>query len=392
MTRQLGYGLISVGWMGRLHSIALQRSRLHYPELGLRPRFVIAADPLAEQARYAVDVLGYEASTPDWREVIAHPEVEAVSIAAPNAFHREMAVYAAEHGKHIWLEKPAGLGVADTAAIAAAVARHGVRSTIGFNYRHVPAVAAIRRLIADGELGPITHVRGYFLADYAADPGVALTWRFSRELGGAGVIDDLMSHVVDLLQFLVGPIAEVAATEAITVAQRPRAAPGAAHFSRGSSSDLGPVENPDLCSAVLRFANGAIGSADVGRVSVGHPCGLGFEIGGAKGFVSWNFERMLEFAAHAQVSAAVKGVTQVIASPAHGDYAHFQPGPAIAMSYDDLKVIEAAGFLRLIEGETSDNATADDALAVSRVLDAISRASQSRMWCGISAEPSEREV
>ena len=390
MTGQLGYGLISVGWMGRLHSVALQRSRLHYRELDVRPRFVIAADPVADHAQFAVDVLGYESSTADWRDVILHSEVEAVSIAAPNAFHREIAVFAAEHGKHIWIEKPAGLGLADATDIATAVARAGVRSTVGYNYRHVPAVAAIRRMIADGELGRITHARGYFLADYAADPAVALTWRFSRELGGAGVIDDLMSHVVDLLTFLVGPISEVAATEAIVVAQRPRAAPGAAHFARGSDSDLGPVENPDLCSAVLRFQGGAIGSAEVGRVSVGHPCGLGFEIGGTDGFVSWNFERMLEFAAYTRTSAAVTGVTRVSTSRAHGDYARFQPGPAIAMSYDDLKVIEAAGFVRLMQGETSDNASADDALAVARVLDAIARASQTRSWCGTHGATSER--
>ena len=195
------------------------------------------------------------------------------------------------------------------------------------------------------------------------------------------MIDDLMSHVVDLLTHVVGPVRDVAAAETVVVDQRPRARPGAAHFARGSATDLGPVENADLCSAVLRFANGAIGTADAGRVCVGHPCGLGIEIGGTEGFVTWNFERMLEFNVYTATSPSVAGVTCVKSSAQHGDYARFQPGPAIAMSYDDLKVIEAAGFLRAIQGGESDNATITDAVGVARVLDAMSRAAQSGTWC-----------
>ena len=76
--RSVGVGLISVGWMGKVHSRAYQSIPIVYPELGIKPRLIIAADNVQERADYAVDVLGYEISTLDYRDVLAHPEVDVV--------------------------------------------------------------------------------------------------------------------------------------------------------------------------------------------------------------------------------------------------------------------------------------------------------------------------
>src|SRR5919112_6736491 len=88
-TRELGVGLISVGWMGKLHSRAYQALPSVYPELGLRPRLVHAADTATDRAEYARDVLGYARGSTDYRAVLADPEVDVVSICAPNVLHKE---------------------------------------------------------------------------------------------------------------------------------------------------------------------------------------------------------------------------------------------------------------------------------------------------------------
>ena len=88
--REIGVGLISVGWMGRLHSRAYQALPWVYPELGLRPRLVHAADTAADRVAYARDALGYERGSTDYREVLADPDVDVVSICAPNILHREI--------------------------------------------------------------------------------------------------------------------------------------------------------------------------------------------------------------------------------------------------------------------------------------------------------------
>ena len=93
---EIGIGLLGVGWMGQLHSASYRRVRDHYPACQGTPRLVIAADASQERARAASEELGYESWTADWREVLAHPEVDAVSITAPNFLHLEMALAAAE--------------------------------------------------------------------------------------------------------------------------------------------------------------------------------------------------------------------------------------------------------------------------------------------------------
>ena len=115
---EIGVGLISVGWMGKLHSRAYQAIPLVYPG---------AANPAAagarrghrgDRAEYAQDVLGYAKGSTDYRDVLADPEVDVVSICAPNLLHREIGIAAAEAGKPFWIEKPVGRDAADTAAVA----------------------------------------------------------------------------------------------------------------------------------------------------------------------------------------------------------------------------------------------------------------------------------
>src|SRR5260370_1735667 len=103
---QPGIGLISVGWMGKLHSGADQAVPEVYPELKIRPRLMHAADTAADRADYAREVLGYARASTDYRDVLADPDVDVVSICAPNMLHREIGVAAAEAGKPFRLENP----------------------------------------------------------------------------------------------------------------------------------------------------------------------------------------------------------------------------------------------------------------------------------------------
>lgn len=109
----------------------------------------------------------------------------------PNFIHRDVAIAAAESGKHVWVEKPAGRNAAETQAISDAVRANNVQSAVGFNYRNVPAIEMAKQLIAEGRLGRINHVSIRLLADYAAHPEGALTWRFKTEWSGSGVLGDL---------------------------------------------------------------------------------------------------------------------------------------------------------------------------------------------------------
>ena len=380
MAREIGVGTVSLGWMGQLHTRAYRRLLDHYPECGLRPRLVIAADAVEERARDAAGRLGYEGWTTDWREVVEHPEVEAVSIAAPNYLHREVAVAAARAGKHIWLEKPCGRYPSETYDIGRAIEEAGVVSTIGLMYRYAPVVEYAKELIAAGELGEITHYRGFFLADYAADPNGALTWRYKLGGAGLGVLGDIMPHSIDMAQSLIGPVESVSAQKETFVRTRPEVPEGmgTGHFVVEGGT-RGTVENEDYAGGLLRFENGARGTVETSRTCVGPHVRMSFEVNGTRGALSWDFQRLNELQLY-RTDGPDPGYKTVHAAPGMGDFTNFQPGVGIPMGYDDLKVAEAERFLSSIAGGSQRAAGIHDIVSTMRVVEAMDRSCGTGGW------------
>ena len=385
MTGEIGIGTVSLGWMGLLHTRAYRRLFDHYPDCKLRPRLVMAAD-VAEGAQEASERLGYEGWTADWREVVEHAEVEAVSITAPNYLHREVAVAAAKAGKHVWLETPCGRYPAETFEIGRAVEEAGVRSMIGLMYRHAPAVEYAKDLIAAGQLGEITHYRGYFLADYSADPNGALTWRFKEKYGGLGVLGDLMTHAADMALNLLGPITGVSSQRETFIRERVEAPMGASHFSVVEGGALAPVENEDYASSLVRFENGARGTLETSRTCVGPHVRMSFEVNGSRGALSWNFQRLNELELYRPGGNGEAGYRTVFAAPGMGDFANFQPGAGISMGYDDLKVAEAERFLSSIADGEQREPGMREIVSAMRVVEAMNRSCDSGSWEPVSAE------
>jgi predicted dehydrogenase len=385
--RSVGIGIVGVGWMGRLHAASYRRVADHFPGCAGTPRFVIAADEVDERALTAVEQLGFAAATTDPREVIDHPEVEAVSITGPNHVHKPLALACAAAGKHFWAEKPLGRFPDETLEIAAAAREAGIVTIVGFNYRHAPAVQHARRLIASGRVGEIRNYRGYFLVDYASNPDTTLSWRFLREAAGLGVLGDLMSHVVDTALWLAGPITDVCAQQRIQIATRPvQAAPTTAHYAVAAGAARGDVENEDYVGSLVRFANGASGTLEVGRAILGHHCRMGFELHGTDGAISWDFERMNELELYLPgADSADAGYARVLAGPEHGDFHRYQPGPGIPMGYGDLKVTEAYLLLQSVADGQRRPPSADDADAMARVLMAMQHSVDSCAWRSVTS-------
>jgi predicted dehydrogenase len=384
--KSLGVGLVAVGWMGKVHSRAFQALPIVYPELGVKPRLVIAADTVQERIDYAQNVLGYESGTLDYHEVLNHPEVDVVSICSPNFLHKEIAVAAAKAGKPFWLEKPAGRSLAETQEIAAAAKAAGVPSSIGFNYRNVPAIEHARKLIAEGKLGRIMNVRGVFFADYSSEPNGALSWRFKRDLAGSGVLGDLMGHLVDLMHYVLGSIEEVTGLTHTTHTQRPIQQMGVGtHFDVVEGGEMGDVENEDYAAMLIRFgsnsnAAGAVGTLESSRVLVGPRARYAIEIYGTEGSFVWDFERMNEFEITMHRRGENLGYTRVMASPGIGDFGKFQPGAGTGMGYDDLKVIEAKKFVESLFGIAHNNSNINDAVASAAVLNAVENSAADGKW------------
>lgn len=175
--------------------------------------------------------------------LIADPEVDAVYVATPPSSHAPLAIRALQAGKPVYVEKPMALDAAECEAMLAASRDAGLPLFVAYYRRALPRFLKVRDLLQAGAIGTPREVRVVLHrtldARYA---GVdALPWRVRPEVAGGGLFVDLGSHTLDLLDFLFGPVTEVAGTAR-------------------SVSGAYPAE--DTVAATLAFANGVRGTGD----------------------------------------------------------------------------------------------------------------------------------
>jgi predicted dehydrogenase len=179
-----------------------------------------------------------------------------------------------------------------------AVNKYKVVHQIGFNYRYAPAVQLMKRMIDEGRLGRIFHVRAQFLQDWIIDPDFPLVWRLDKKVCGSGSLGDLGAHFIDMARFLVGEFDSVAGMSKTFIKSRPLSDSMSGLSGRASvaekDSARAEVEVDDATVFVAEFKNGALGVFEATRFAQGHKCGLSIEINGSKGSVKWEFKNMNE--------------------------------------------------------------------------------------------------
>jgi predicted dehydrogenase len=374
--KEVRIGLIGTGVMGKAHATAFKNVPLVFGNEPARPVLEVVADVDADAVKAWAENFGFSRWTTDWREFVEDPNVDIVDITTPNHLHAEMAIAAAEGGKHVYCEKPLANSSADAARIVASVERSGVTSIVGFNYLKNPAQAFAQQLIAEGELGEITLFRGTFDQDFLADPDVPFSWRQDRKLAGTGALGDLGSHTISLAHFLVGDIAEVCGVNATRVKERVVPVNG---------GGMRAVENEDITECLIRFENGAIGSIGTSRVGMGRKLGLGYEIQGTKGSLFYTQERMNELKLYRHTDPdREKGYKTVYIGPEHPGYGAFFGLAGIGLGYNDQKTIEAHDLITAVATGLRVQPDVRFAYGVNKVIDAIDLACQEHCWVQVS--------
>jgi predicted dehydrogenase len=357
----LGLGLIGTGFMGKAHALAYRQAGAVFGDLP-DVRLAVICDTPADKASAMARQFGFAASTDTWRELVTHPDVDIVSITAPNGLHREMALAAIAAGKHVHCEKPMALTLADAQAMQEAAAAAGVQTIVGYNYIHNPAVQHARHLVATGVIGKPVHFRGWVDEDYQADPDLVWTWRAKRADAGLGTLGDLGCHLVSMSQILMWPIESLLADTQIIHETRPLP----------SGEGRARVENEDTASAILRYVNGAQGTLCTSRSAWGRKNRLDWEVHGTEGMITFAQERLNELQLYRnQGEKSLQGFSTILTGPAHEPYAAFCPAPGHQLGFGDLKTIEVATFLRGIAAGRPSFPSFTDALAIERVIHAI---------------------
>ena len=352
----IGVAVIGAGMAGRAHAAAYRTAATLY---GLdRPavRLVAVADPNRPLAEDVARRYGYQRAEPGWQAVAAAPDVAAVSVAAANHLHREMAEGLLAAGKHVLCEKPLAASYPDAQAMTAAAEASGLVAAVGYTYRRSPAISAVGQLLAAGELGEIIQFSGRYWEDYALDPATPLSWRYQGGTG-SGALADLGSHLVDIAEQLCGPVVMVSGALVRTaVTERPvPASSTVGHGPAEGTGQAGPVRNEDVAVFTARFGSGAAGTFSVSRVAHGQPDGLGFEVFGTAGSAAFDLHRMGEFSVStAGPRADINGPRRVLVGPAHPYIRDGLPMVAGGVGYGtgDMFGYQARAFLDQICGIT----------------------------------------
>ena len=365
---EVGIGIIGYGTMGRAHAYGYTLAP-RVRALRHRPRLRVISGRNAAAAAAVAQRWGIERSVADWREVIADPAVEIVDVCTPPGTHSEIVRAAAQAGKAVLCEKPLAAELAGAQRAAEAVRAAGVLGAIGFNYRRLPALALMKRLIEEGRVGTPRLWRGAWLSDEFLDPELPFDWRFRRSLG-ASTLADLGAHLIDLALWMVGRVRSVSAQAETFVSARP-----------GPAGEEGlAVDVEDATAALLRFDGGALGVMETAKVCPGRPCDFTLEVNGTTGTLRFDYARLNElWYADAGDPPEVGGMRRIRAeAPAHPQTEGWWPvGQGIG--YGASFVNQAADLL----AAWPDGPWAPDldwGLAVQSVCESVERAASENRW------------
>src|SRR5580700_1534276 len=372
--KPLNIGLVGYGFMGRAHSNAfLQAPRFFETDYEPVRRAICARNP--ERAKAFAENWGYESVETDWRTLVHRRDIDLVDIASPNDTHAEIAIAAAKSGKMVLCEKPLGRNAAEARAMTDAVGSAKVANMVWYNYRRVPAVMLLKRLIDEGLLGRIFHYRAKFLQDWTISQdlpqGGEGLWRLDASVAGSGVTGDLMAHCIDTAIWLNGPLKQVTAMTETFIKER----------RHNLTGRVEPVRIDDASACMGRFQNGSLATFEATRYARGHKALYTLEINGEHASAIWDLHDLhrIQFFDHRD-EAHLRGWRSVHVTDSDHPYMKHWWVPGLQIGYEHTFIHQAADFLQASKDGENAPPTFREGLATDYVTDAVLESAKNRRW------------
>jgi predicted dehydrogenase len=371
----LRIGLIGRGFMGRTHSNAYRRLANFFPDLGVLPVLKAVCSRNEEKVKAFAEQWGYESYETDWKALIARDDIDAVDICTPNDTHAEIAMAAAKAGKMILCEKPLSRTLDEAKQMVESVEKAGVKNTVWYNYRRVPAVTLAKQLVDEGKLGRIFHYRANFLQDWTISPelpqGGEGLWRLDADAAGSGVTGDLLAHCIDTAMWLNGGIKDVSAVTETFIKER-------VHQDSGKKQKVGI---DDACIFHCHFDNGSLGLFESTRYARGHKALYTFEINGEHASIRWDLHDLnrLEYFDHRDESL-VRGWRTIHVTDGDQPYMDKWWVPGLSIGYEHSFIHQAADFFKSLDSGEACHPTFRDAYETQKVCEAVLNSAASKKW------------
>jgi predicted dehydrogenase len=384
--KRVRVGMVGYKFMGRAHSHAYYDVARFF-DLEAEPEMVAICGRDEAAVRQAAERLGWREVETDWRRLVSRPDIDLIDISTPNNLHAEIAIAAAENGKHVLCEKPLAMNLAEARRMYDAVRRAGVVHMICHNYRFAPAVQFAKKLIDEGRIGTIYHFRAQYLQDWIMDPNFPAVWRLRKDVAGSGVHGDLAAHIIDLARFLVGEFDSVTGLLHTFIKERPvdTSGEGAWGATAGGSRQSITVDVDDASLFLARFRNGALGTFEATRFAGGNRNGNRWEINGSKGSIRWDLENMNNLQVYFRDDPeGTQGFRTINCTEAAHPYAsHWWP-PAHIIGYEHTFVHLVSELMTGIARGYSPAPTFEDGVRNQAVLEAVSESAATGQWVKVA--------
>jgi len=377
MKREINIGLIGSRFMGKAHSNAYRRVSEFF-DLPVTPVLHTICGRDAQELKKTAEGFKWKHSENSWQRVVDSSDIDVIDICAPNHLHLPIAVAAARAGKHVICEKPIARNAQEAEKMADAVAFSGVANMMIFNYRYVPAIGLIKKLLSDGKIGTVFHFNAVYYQDWLVNPHAPFVWRHSIVESGSGANGDMNAQVIDIARFLIGEFESVCGMQKTFITQRPQ--PGKQEYAM--------VSTDDACCFQAKFKTGALGSFIATRLATGRKNYLRIEIFGSAGAVSFNLERLNEVEFYSRSDGEDSGFSNILVTEkAHPYIANWWP-PGHTIGWEHTFVHQFKDFFENMGGAKNPAPDFNDGLVCQQVLDAIQESATSNTWANLQTSTS----
>lgn len=277
--KQINVGVIGGGFMCKAHSNAYKTSRYIFSDLGVRAGLEAICVRKDDRAAALEEKFEFKKHYINIDDILNDENIDLFDICVPAETHAEVFEKVIEKAKPVLCEKPLALNSGDALKMLKAAEKAGVNNYVGFNYRFLPAVRAAREMLAGGELGAVRHARVSYFQPTGADVDKFYeNCRYVRT-PGCGSLQEIGTHAIDQLRFLIGEFKTVSAMTSIYTPTR-----------KTAEGETLAVTNEDAAAALITFECGATGVLECSSSFWGTKNRLSWEIFCTEGTVTWNLE------------------------------------------------------------------------------------------------------
>lgn len=372
--KTINVGIAGFGAMGKTHAACVANLPFFYQNLPFIARIAGVCTSSPAHTESVCKSYGFEKAYASFDEMLLDPKIDVIDVCLPNNLHYEAVMKAIRAGKHVLCEKPLAFDLKQAQAIASLSQTQNKIYGMVFNNRFLPAVLRAKELIDENKIGRLLSFRFVYHHNSCIDPLRTRGWKQDKNVCGGGTLFDLGSHVIDLSNYLCGPVETVFGTSQIAFSQHPDA-----------SGTMHETNADEAFYMIAKTADGAVGTIESSKITVGANDDLSFSVQGTAGAVHFSLMDpdwlyFYDASLSGKTLGGTAGFTKIETVGRYAAPGGTFPSPKAPIGWLRGHIHSYYSFLNAVYAGLPFTPSFEDGLYVQRVMDAAMRSAESGRW------------